>query len=170
MPDRPVYALFLYEVPEAAVAGYWSTRPLSAAKVRVGLQWLSGEAADDFDAVVYEPVPADLVTGTASVLRTFRGYLEIEAFSPGASLLVLPLEYSHCFEIGMRSGGEVRLVRANVNQAALLFSGKVRVELRYRYSIFHFTCRFTDIQDARRLDLAGAGQWNAGRKGPPGMP
>jgi hypothetical protein len=170
MPDRPEWTLFLYEVPEAAVAGYWSTRPLSAAKVRVGLQWLSGEAADDFDAVVYESVPADLVTGTASVLRAFRGYLEIEAFSPGASLLVLPLEYSHCFEIGARAGGDVRLVRANVNQAALLFSGKVRVELRYRYSIFHFICRFADIQDARRLDLVGAGHWNAGRKEPRGMP
>jgi len=170
MPDRPEWTLFLYEVPEAAVAGYWSTRPLRAAKVRVGLQWLSGEAADDFDAVVYEPVPADLVTGAASVLRAFRGYLEIEAFSPGASLLVLPFEYSHCFEIGTRAGGDVRLLRANVNQAALLLSGKVRVELRYRYSIFHFTCRFADIQDARRLDLAGAGQWNAGRKGPRGVP
>jgi hypothetical protein len=56
-------------------------------------------------------------------------------------------------------------VRANVNQAALLFSGKVRVELRYRYSIFHFTCRFADIQDARRLDLEGAGQ-SAGNAGP----
>jgi hypothetical protein len=82
IPDHPEWTLFLYEVPEAAVAGYWSTRPRRAAKVRVGLQWLAGEAADDFDAVVYESVPEDLVTGTASVLRAFRGYLEVEASSP----------------------------------------------------------------------------------------
>src|SRR5438445_13221860 len=38
------------------------------------------------------------------------------------------------------SGG--RLLRANVNQAGLLFSGRTEVELRYRFSPWHFRCRF----------------------------
>jgi hypothetical protein len=98
-----------------------------------------------------------LVTGSSSELRVFRDRLVVTAESAGASLLVLPLEFSHCLELKVTSGEPVRLLRANINQAALLLSGRVISEIRYRYSPWHFGCRLRDIEDARSLQLSNVG-------------
>jgi hypothetical protein len=47
---------------------------------------------------------------------------------------VLRLEFSHCFDVRIVSSTPVSFMRANINQAAILFSGEVRFELRYRYT------------------------------------
>jgi hypothetical protein len=52
---------------------------------------------------------------------------------------------------------DARFVRANINQGALLFSGRLRAELQYRYQPWHFACRLRDIDDARRLNLSEVG-------------
>jgi hypothetical protein len=152
-----VWTLYLYEVPQAQPAGYWSTRPMQAATVRQAMLWLAAGKPSDADAVIYEPVEASLVPGRSSEIRVFRDRLVVTAESSGASLLVLPLEFSHCFEASFMAGTSGRLLRANVSQAGLLFSGRVEIELRYRFSPWHFRCRFRDIADARRLKLADIG-------------
>jgi hypothetical protein len=73
------------------------------------------------------------------------------------SLLVLPVEFSHCFDIQLSQQGAARFLRANVDQAAFLFSGQLHAELRYRYSPWHFACRLRDIADADRLKLSATG-------------
>jgi hypothetical protein len=70
---------------------------------------------------------------------------------------VLPLEFSHCLDLRVTSGAPVRILRANINQAALLLSGRAILELRYRYSPWHFGCRLRDIEDARSLQLSNVG-------------
>jgi hypothetical protein len=152
-----VWTLYLYEVPQAQPAGYWSTRPMQAATVRQAIEWLAAGNTSDADAVIYEPVEASLVPGRSSEIRVFRDRLVVTAESSGASLLVLPLEFSHCFEASFMAGTSGRLLRASVSQAGLLFSGRVEIELRYRFSPWHFRCRFRDIADARRLKLADIG-------------
>src|SRR5262249_15783059 len=114
-------------------------------------------AASVPDAVVYEPVPGPLVAGSKSELRVFRDRLVVAASSPGISLLTLPLEFSHCFDVQASGSGEMRFMRANINQVAILFSGDVRAELRYGYARWHFRCRLRDIDDARRLKLSEVG-------------
>ena len=98
-----------------------------------------------------------LLSRRLSEIRVFRDRLVVVAESAGTSLLVLPVEFSHCWDVSHAAGQGGRLVRVNVDQADLLFSGQTRAELRYRFSPWHFRCRFRDIADARTLQLADVG-------------
>jgi hypothetical protein len=109
------------------------------------------------DATVYEHVPPSLVAGSSSEIRVFRDRLVVEAKSDGTSLLILPVEFSHCFDIDIVGDKQARFQRANVNQGAFLFTGQLEAELRYRFSPWHFRCRLDDIADARRLQLSKVG-------------
>jgi hypothetical protein len=152
-----LWTLYLYEVPGTNTAGYWSTRPMQVANARQAMQWLAADSRSDADAAVYEPTAPRLVPGTLSDMRVFRDRLVVRAESAGASLLILPIEFSHCWDVSPAAGSTGRLLRANVNQTGLLFSGRTEVELRYRFSPWHFRCRFRDIADARKLELANVG-------------
>jgi hypothetical protein len=59
--------------------------------------------------------------------------------------------------VRVSDSNQARFLRANINQGALLFSGRLRAELRYRYKPWHFSCRLRDIDDARRLKLSEVG-------------
>lgn len=150
------WTLFLYELPDAKVAGYWSLHPRPVDDTRQAMLWMDASTGPE-DAAVYEPIAAPLVAGSSSQIRVFRDRLEVEAQSAGTSLLVLPVEFSHCFDIRLSKPDAARFLRANVDQAAFLFSGQLHAELRYRYSPWHFGCRLRDIADASRLKLAETG-------------
>ncbi len=153
-PDA--WSLFVYELSDAKTAGYWATRPLLAETTRQALLWMA-DPASAADSVVYEPLQTPLVAGTESQLRVFRDHLVVEAETAGTSLLVLPIEFSHCFDVWVSDNGQARFLRANINQGAILFSGRLRAELQYRYAPWHFGCRLRDIDDARRLKLSDVG-------------
>ena len=156
-PEYPKqWTMFLYELPDAKAAGYWSVHPRRVDDTRQAMLWMDASQSPD-DSAVYEPITAPLVVGASSQIRVFRDRLEVDAQSPGTSLLVLPVEYSHCFDIRLSRPGAARFQRANVDQAAFLFSGQLHAELRYRYSPWHFGCRLRDIADADRLKLAETG-------------
>jgi hypothetical protein len=157
VPEHPdAWSLFLYELPDVNTAGYWATRPTQVETTRQAmLRMIDPESAAD--STVYEPLQTSLVAGTASQLRVFRDHLIVEAESPGTSLLVLPIEFSHCFDVRTLDSSQPRFLRANINQGALLFSGRLRAELHYRYNPWHFNCRLRDIDDARRLKLSEVG-------------
>jgi hypothetical protein len=156
-PDYPdQWTLFLYELPHANVAGYWSLHPHNVDDTRQAMLWMD-DSQSAGDSAMYERISASLVAGTASQIRVFRDRLEVDAQSPGTSLLVLPVEFSHCFDMRFGESGPARMLRANVDQAAFLFSGRLHAELRYRYSPWHFGCRLRDIADANRLKLSETG-------------
>lgn len=157
-PEAPQkWTLHIYEVPQAKTAGYWSARPMQAASSREAMLWMASSDTHEADAAIYEPIASPLVAGKSSEIRVLRDRLVVSAESAGTSLLVLPLEFSHCFEATFAAGSSGSLLRANINQSALLFSGRVEVDLRYRFSPWHFRCRFRDIADARKLRLADIG-------------
>ncbi len=157
VPGHPeAWSLFLYELDHVNTSGYWATRPMLAATAREALLWMANPASSN-DSVMYEDLGGPLVDGTRSELRVFRDHLVIEAESPGTSLLVLPLEFSHCIELEAANSGSAHLLRANINHAAILFSGHLRAQLRYRYAPWHYGCRLRDIDDANDLRLAEVG-------------
>jgi hypothetical protein len=157
VPGHPeAWSLFLYELSDARAAGYWATRPMQVETTRQAMLWMN-DPESAADSTVYEPLQTSLVAGTASRLRVFRDHLVVEAESPGTSLLVLPVEFSHCFDVRVSDSNQARFLRANINQGALLFSGHLRAELQYHYKPWHFGCRLRDIDDARRLKLAEVG-------------
>jgi hypothetical protein len=77
------------------------------------------------------------------------GY-DIAAESPGRSMLLLPLQYSHCLTIVGDVGP--RVVRANVLQTLLVFEGSIKIGLRNRLGLFgQAGCGLQDAGDAAAL-------------------
>ncbi len=156
-PENPEkWTLFLYEIRDAKTGGYWSTSPALVQTTDAATRWMADPGSSN-DATVYEHVPPSLVAGSSSEIRVFRDRLVVEAKSEGTSLLILPVEFSHCFDVDIAGGKQARFQRANVNQGAFLFTGQLKAELRYRFSPWHFRCRLDDIADAQRLQLSNVG-------------
>lgn len=156
-PHNPEkWTLFLYEIRNAKTGGYWSTSPALVQTTDAAMRWMANSESSN-DATVYEHAPPSLVAGSSSEIRIYRDRLVVEAKSEGTSLLILPVEFSHCFDVDIVGGKQARFQRANVNQSAFLFTGQLKAELRYRFSPWHFRCRLDDIADAKRLQLSNVG-------------
>jgi hypothetical protein len=79
----------------------------------------------------------------------------LRAESTGHSMLVLPIQYSHCWSV--EGEGAPSLLRANLMQLGVRFRGKLDAILVFRYGpIFAGACRIEDLRDMTRLRIADA--------------
>jgi len=159
--------LYVYSVPDANVAGYAVTQTRRASDAQDAIKLLADRSIDLRKVAVLtgsEEVPA-LVPASRSTLVIERGGYRIEADSPGTSLLVLPVEYSHCLRADLTGTGSVppRLLRANLTMAAILFSGRVEGTLKLRYGPLSSGCRIEDWREADLLRLGDAREWPTAR-------
>jgi hypothetical protein len=102
-----------------------------------------------------------LVPVTRSDLVVERGGYRVNADSPGTSLLVLPIEYSHCLRPDLISSVATRprLLRANLAMAAVLFTAHIEGTLLLRYGPLSSACRMEDWREADALHIGGAREW-----------
>jgi hypothetical protein len=152
--------LHVYSVPDANLAGYAVTKVcVPPAGGRLSPCWRTR-------CSIRARLPSSpcLTSCWLSYLTVERGGYRIEADSPGTSLLVLPIEYSHCLRADLTTTGAnlSRLLRANLTMAAILFSGRVEGTLMLRYGPLSSRCRIEDWQDANALRLGEAREWPMG--------
>jgi hypothetical protein len=159
--------LYVYSIRDANVAGYAVTQTRHAIDAQAAVKLLADPSVDLREVAVLtgaEEEPA-LVPASRSNLVVERGGYRIEADSPGTSLLVLPVEYSHCLRADLTSTGSIppRLLRANLAMAAILFSGRVEGTLKLRYGPLSSGCRIADWREADALRLGDAREWPSAR-------
>ena len=152
--------LRLYELPEPNTGNYSPTEVVRAGTARAMIEVMRNAAFDGRRTVVADDdaVAGDLVPATGATMTVERGGVRLGATSAGQSVLVLPIQYSHCWRI---TSGEATLFRANLMQLGVRFSGDLRLELRQMFGPFWQSgCRLEDVADFERLRLveaAGAG-------------
>jgi hypothetical protein len=86
-------------------------------------------------------------------LVTIKDGYRLTASARGTAVLVLPIQFSHCWEI--ENSGDLtppRIFRANIIQTGILFKEDVDVRLRFNFEPWNASCRF---EDARDLTLFG---------------
>ena len=110
----------------------------------------------DFDAKVAVVSDVDIsgsfVPVSTSSISHKGNDLLVEGTSPGTSILLLPFEFSRCFDVTARSGEKPILFRANTLLTGVVFKGSVDVWLKYRTGPFHnSTCRIQDSKDFTKL-------------------
>ena len=166
--------LFVYSVPDTNVAGYAATQTRRADNAREAIALLADPLVNLRQLAVLTPdeplvsgpgAPA-LVETSHSSLVVERGGYRVEATSPGTSLLVLPIEYSHCLRPQLTGATEAtppRLLRVNLTMAGILFTGSVNGRLVLRYGPFSSGCRLADWHDADVLRIGEVREWPAPR-------
>jgi hypothetical protein len=155
--------LHVYSVPDTNLAGYAVTKVRRAASGQHVIALLGDPALDPRTTAVLttsDELPP-LVRVSDSKLTIERGGYRIEADSPGTSLLVLPIEYSHCLHANLTTPGAThpRLLRINLTMAGILFSGRVEGRLTLRYGPWSSGCRMEDWREAEVLKIGEARDW-----------
>jgi hypothetical protein len=95
-------------------------------------------------------LPADLVSAHQARLTIIKGGYHITAESAGTSLLVLPVQFSHCWELVGAPEGKAGLFRANIVQTGIYFQGKIDADLRFGFGVTDSSCRKRDGSDMRK--------------------
>ena len=94
----------------------------------------------------------ELVRASNSRLVAIRDGYHLTASAPGRALLVLPFQFSHCWEIeGSRDRVVPRIFRANIVQTGILFKDTVDARLRFRFEPWSASCRLDDVRDLTLL-------------------
>jgi hypothetical protein len=155
--------LYIYSVPDTNMAGYAVTKVRRAESGKDVIALLADPAFDPRTTAALtapEELPP-LVPASVSGLTIERGGYQIEADSPGTSLLVLPIEYSHCLHAKLvtSAGRPPRLLRINLVMAGILFGGRIEGHLTLRYGPFSSECRIEDWREAQALKIGEAREW-----------
>jgi hypothetical protein len=147
----------LFEIPHPNLGDYSPTRIVQVDNAAEALMHCDSDSFDyRRDVLLHEPLAGPLVPAERSRVTLDRQGMRVTARSPGKSLLLLPLQFSRCLEVhDLRGGAQgVRLVRANVMQAALVFSGEIYVDICFRYGVFANPYgRLADYAEAKRLGI-----------------
>jgi hypothetical protein len=156
--------IYLYEIKNPNLATF---SPTHIYEIHSGKKLILQMAAPSFSfeesAIVQESIPSNishqLVKVQNSKMSFGRNVVHIQSESRGWSILLLPLQYSHCFQITEMtsdSAGQAspRVLRANLIHTALLFKEKLNVKLNFNFGIGKSAdCRTKDIQDLQALGL-----------------
>jgi len=101
------------------------------------------------DAVILldsAPLPSPLVPAVQAHLVVEKGGYHIKAQSSGNSLLILPVQFSHCWELAAPAS-EAIIFRANIIQTGLYFRGNLDAVLRFGFGLTNSGCRRRDADD-----------------------
>ncbi len=142
----------VYELPAPNTGDY---SPTVLTKLGTAPEMVAKMASPDFDfrsdAVVTEEVNEKLVPLKGMRLSFERGAARVQGVSEGTSLVLLPLQYSHCLRI---SDPAARLVRADLAMLGVIFKGRIDAEITDEFGTFTPGCRSADIADISRLKIA----------------
>lgn len=157
------FSLHLYEIPGTNVGQYSPTLPLRADSAADILAALASPDLDPARTVVTsELLPGDLVPAQLEEFSIGRGNIRVRAKSLGRSLLLLPIEFSHCLSLtnaatGANAAPSARLLRADLVLTGLLFEQGLDVNVAYFTGPFRNpTCRLRDRAESLQLDIADA--------------
>jgi hypothetical protein len=90
----------------------------------------------------------ELVPAAASRLVALRDGYQVTASAPGSAMLVLPVQFSHCWQVATGTDAQPpHLFRANVVQTGVLFKDKLDIRLRFDFEPWRTSCRFRDGDD-----------------------
>jgi hypothetical protein len=154
LPLAELGSLRLSELSDVNLGNYSPTEVRRVADFRSGILALHEPGFDGKRTVVTEADLQGALTGATSARLTYTTYgFQLQAETRERSLLVLPVQYSHCWSVD--GGGDAQLFRADMMQLGVSFTGKVDLKLVFRYGpLLAGSCRVADLHDMAALRIA----------------
>jgi len=148
------YILRLYEIDDVNLGTYSPTNVLIDEKLDGQFALMDKVGFDSKkDVVVSENISGSFVPASDARMSVIKGDVHITAKSSGTSLLVLPLEYSRCFDVDNRiSNSKIELFRADTLLTGIKFDLTLDAVLTFRTGPFHnSTCRIQDFHEYQSI-------------------
>jgi hypothetical protein len=149
----------LYEFPRPNLATYSPTTVIESREFRQTMELLRRNAKLLASRVVLtRAVRTPLVPAKSAIMRAQPDGVRITAESDGRSLLLVPIQFSHCLSLSSMaanpSSATPRLMRANIVQTALEFDRRVDAVIELRFGLFSAgRCRKVDAADLNALGV-----------------
>ncbi len=157
--------IYLYELRRPNLA---TSSPTRLSVIPDATKTVQRMREDDFhmeeQVIVTEPLDGSYVPLSSSAMYIDNNSLRIEAESQGRSLLLLPVQFSRCWQATSLPDGRsaaVPIMRANLAQTLIEFSGEMRIRLAFHLDFGRAAdCRRRDIKELREMRiLAGSAPW-----------
>ena len=148
---------FLYELEDVNLGTYSPTSLIQISDANLAMKKM--EKPDFYfkkEAIVHKNIEESLVSSEDTKINIEKnGYIHIVAKSSGRSLIVLPIEYSHCLKIiGDKKQQNVKIIRVNVLLTGLIFTKKLDVHLKYYTGLGkNSCCRISDYREAKKMNI-----------------
>ena len=146
---------FLVKLKNVNLGNYSPTRTVLARSLDETFQTMDSDSFDPMrEAVVYKQLDTDFVKVGNTELTVDGGDLRIVAKSSGKSLIILPIEFSHClkFESNTKSSSLNDFFRIDGILTGVIFEKSLDVTTRFRYGVFtNNHCRLKDLADFKSL-------------------
>jgi hypothetical protein len=148
--------LRLIELPDVNIGNYSPTMVRGVDDFRSGLSALHAADFDGRHTLISDTqLNGSFVPAKLRNLTYEPDGFHVVADSTGDSLLVLPIQYSHCWSV--QGKGTPRLFRANLMELGIQFRGDLDAKLVFRHGpIFAGGCRIEDFHDMVRLKISEA--------------
>ena len=104
--------------------------------------------------IVSEPLAEPLVPASDFAMHFERGGVRLAGHSTGTSVVLLPIQFSHCLMLDNPASG--RVVRANLLQTGVVFHEEIDARLSFSFGPFNPGCRNRDLEDLERLGITGS--------------
>jgi hypothetical protein len=153
LPLADLGSLRLGELADVNLGDYSPTEVRRVVDYRSGIAALHEPHFDGRRTVVTEADLQGALTGATAAHLVYTKYgLDLHAESRARSLLVLPVQYSHCWSL--EGGGDAQLFRADMMQLGVIFTGTVDLKLVFRYGpLLAGACRVADLRDMAKLRI-----------------
>ena len=106
------------------------------------------------EAIVFKQLETGFVRSGKTKLLVEGGDLRVVAESPGKSMIILPIEYSHClkFKSNNENSNLRDFFRVDAILTGLIFENELDVTTKFRYGVFkNNNCRLKDLADFKSL-------------------
>jgi hypothetical protein len=144
-PDETT--LRLYEIRNANLGTLSPTRAVIADGYENAALSLEKMQPDTVVLLEHMTLPSDLVSADQAQLTAVKGGYHIAARSAGASLLILPVQFSHCWQLMAEQESKSSIFRANLVQTGIFFRNRIDAELRFGFGVMNSSCRRQDADD-----------------------
>jgi hypothetical protein len=150
----------LYELAEPNLGNY---SPIEIVRATDAKGTIAAMKRSEFDGKRMVVTDADLrgnfTAARDTSITLIDGGFSIEATSDRDSILVLPVQYSHCWvaDVQHPAPPPPMFFRANMMQLGIRFSGHLSAGVKYRFGPFwNSHCRLEDGRDVERLNMVAA--------------
>lgn len=150
------HKIYLFEAPEPNLGNYSPTEVEHAQTAKQTIALLADPAFDPRRrAITADPMDAALVPAQEAEFSPVPGGFKVRAHSEGQSLLVLPIQYSHC--LALETAPTATLVRVNLALLGILFDRQLSATIRNQFNFWSASCRNEDARDMKRLKVEADG-------------
>jgi hypothetical protein len=139
----------------------FSYSPIKVLNVTDANQAIAELQRDDMDprsslvVIGSDTLPTALSAVSEAHAIAIPGGWKVHASGEGSHVLLMPLQFSHCWEMKIEAGDQnAHLIRANVAMAVLVFENEITATILYRFQAPNkLACRRADYEGDRRIGL-----------------